>query len=448
VTVSGRSGAVQAGDVVPQLGIRANAGQFVLLVVVNAFVGAVVGVERSILPLLAEAEFGVTSTTAALGFLIGFGFTKAAANLLTGELAGRVGRKRLLLLGWAFGLPVPALLIWAPTWNWVTVANVLLGLNQGFAWSAAVIMKIDLAGRRGRGLAVGLNEFAGYGAVSVTAAMAGYLATSFGPRPAPFLIAEAAAVLGFALSWLFVRDTGAHAAAEERIADTASDQAALPERLLPRFWRATAGHRSLRATSQAGLVNNLNDGVAWGLLPLFFTAHGLDPRAVGLLAGLYPAVWSVTQLGTGALSDRIGRRPLIVGGMLLQAVAFAAFALASGFAAWAAAAVLLGLGTAAVYPTLLAQVGDLVRVRHRAFAVGVYRLWRDLGYVAGALVAGLLTDSLGFRAALAATAALTAASGLAAGRALRDVPAGTNVSIHGRTDVAATRAGGRSTDAG
>lgn len=408
----------------PRLGVRENASQFALLVVVNAFVGAMVGVERSILPLLAEAEFGVRSTTAALGFLIGFGLTKAVANLLTGELAGRVGRKRLLLLGWVFGLPVPALLMWAPTWSWVTAANMLLGLNQGFAWSATVIMKVDLGGARARGLAVGLNEFAGYAGLSVTAAAAGYVATSFGPRPAPFLIAQAAAVVGFAVTLLFVRDTGAHAEEESRIARLglgSSGPPALPERLLPRFWWATAGHAGLRGTSQAGLVNNLNDGVAWGLLPLFFTAHQLDARAVGLLAGLYPAVWSVTQLGTGALSDRIGRRRLIVGGMLLQGVAFAGFALLSGFAAWAASAVLLGLGTAAVYPTLLAQVGDLVPVRDRAFALGVYRLWRDVGYVAGALVAGLLSDSVGFRAALAATAALTAVSGLAAGRALRTV---------------------------
>jgi MFS family permease len=397
-------------------GLRQNWLQFSLLVLVNAFVGAMAGVERSVLSLLAEQEFGIASATAALSFLVAFGLTKAIANFVAGDFAHRIGRRRILLIGWLFGLPVPLLLWWAPSWNWVIFANLLLGANQGLAWSATVIMKIDLVGPKQRGLAMGLNEFAGYLAVAVAALGAGYMAAEFGPRSGPVWIGGAAALLGVVLTLAFVRDTGAHVELEHAMADRALEGGPdeLPAGFRARVWHASWSHRPLFAANQAGFVNNLNDGLAWGLFPLFFAASGLSLREIGWLAALYPAVWSIAQVGTGALSDRTGRRPLIVAGMLLQAVGLAIFALAGTFAWWAVAAVVLGLGTAAVYPTLIAQVSDVVAPRDRASGVGIYRLWRDLGYVAGGLLAGILADLLGFRAAIGLVAALTAGSGLVA----------------------------------
>jgi MFS family permease len=398
------------------LGLRENWVQFSLLVLVNAFVGTMVGVERSVLSILAEEEFGVASTTAALSFLVAFGLTKAIANFVAGDFAHRIGRRRILLIGWLFGLPVPLLLWWAPTWDWVIVANLLLGINQGLAWSATVIMKIDLAGPKQRGLAMGLNEFAGYLAVALAALGAAYMAADFGPRSGPVWIGGAAALLGVLVTLLFVRDTGDHVALEHSMADHAVDGGpdALPTDFGARLLHASWTHRPLFAANQAGFVNNLNDGLAWGLFPLYFLVSGLSIREIGWLAALYPAVWGIAQVGTGALSDRVGRRPLIVAGMMLQAAGLAIFALASSFPWWAVAAVILGLGTAAVYPTLIAQVSDLVRANDRASGVGVYRLWRDLGYVAGGLLAGILADVLGYRAAIGCVAVLTAASGLVA----------------------------------
>jgi predicted MFS family arabinose efflux permease len=420
-----------AGEIV--LGLRENRVQFALLVLVNAFVGTMVGVERSVLPLLAEEEFGVRSATAALSFLIAFGLTKAIANFLAGDFAHRIGRRRILLIGWLFGLPVPLILLWAPSWNWVVFANLLLGVNQGLAWSATVIMKIDLVGPKQRGLAMGLNEFAGYLAVALAALGAGYMAAAYGPRSGPVWIGGAAALLGVAITFLFVRDTGAHVEIEHAMADHALEGGpdALPPALRARLWQASWGRRPLFAANQAGLVNNLNDGVAWGLFPLFFAAAGLSVREIGWLAAIYPAVWGIAQIATGALSDRTGRRPLIVAGMLLQAAGLGMFALADGFAWWAFAAVILGLGTAAVYPTLIAQVSDLVTPRDRASGVGVYRLWRDLGYVAGGLLAGVLADLLGFRPAIAFVAALTALSGIVAWRYLPGPPTVSSVTRHG-----------------
>jgi len=401
------------------LGLRENLLQFVLLVLVNGFVGVMVGVERSVLPLLAEREFATRSATAALSFLIAFGLTKSLANYLAGDLAHRVGRRRILLAGWLFGLPVPLLILWAPSWEWIVAANLLLGMNQGLAWSATVIMKIDLVGPRQRGLAMGLNEFAGYVAVALSALGAGYMATAYGPRSGPVWIGGGAALLGLGLTLLFVRDTAAHVALEQGQVGCADSVAVrLPERFSERLAYASWRNRPLFAANQAGLVNNLNDGLAWGLFPLFFAAAGLSVRQIGWLAAIYPAVWGLAQIGTGALSDRWGRRPLIALGMLVQAIGLGVFASSTGFAWWAGAAVLLGLGTAAVYPTLIAQVSDLVSPRDRAAGVGVYRLWRDLGYVVGALLAGLLADLLGQREAIAAVAALTAASGLVAMRYL------------------------------
>ena len=401
-------------------GLRQNWVQFSLLVLVNGFVGLMIGAERSVLSLVAEEDFGVGTATAALSFLIAFGLTKALANVIAGDFASRVGRRRILLIGWLFALPVPLLLWWAPTWGWVVFANLLLGVNQGLAWSTTVIMKIDLVGARQRGLAMGLNEFAGYLAVAGAALGAGYLAAEYGPRSGPVWIGGAAALLGLAITFLFVRDTGAHVELEQASSARAIEggPSELPPSFLSRIWHASWVNRRLFAANQAGLVNNLNDGLAWGLFPLFFAASGLSVREIGWLAALYPAVWSVAQIGTGALSDSTGRRPLIVFGMLLQAGALAIFAIGDAFATWAVAAVVLGIGTAAVYPTLIAQVSDLVTPRDRASGVGVYRLWRDLGYVVGGLTAGVAADLLGYRAAIALVAGLTALSGLTAWRYL------------------------------
>jgi MFS family permease len=407
-----RSGSTRA----VRLGLRENAAQFSLLVLVNGFVGAMVGVERSVLSILAEEEFGVASATAALSYLVAFGLTKSIANFVAGDFAQRIGRRRILVIGWLFALPVPVLLGWAPTWGWVVAANLLLGVNQGLAWSATVIMKIDLVGPRRRGLAMGLNEFAGYLAVAAAALGAGYMAAGMSPRSGPVWIGGAAALLGLVLTLLFVRDTAAHVELEHALADRAIEGGAgsLPASFRARLWHASWAHRPLFAANQAGFVNNLNDGLAWGLFPLFFAAAGLSLREIGWLAALYPAVWSVAQVGTGALSDRTGRRPLIVSGMLLQAMGLGLFALTTGFLWWALAAVVLGIGTAAVYPTLIAQVSDLVAPRDRASGVGVYRLWRDLGYVAGGLLAGVLADLLGYRVAIGVVALLTAGSGVIA----------------------------------
>lgn len=398
----------------PTLGLRANLRQFALLVLVNAFVGAMVGLERSVLPLIAEADFGLASASAALSFVATFGVVKACMNLLAGRLGDRFGRKPILVAGWLVGLPVPLLVMWAPSWSWIIAANVLLGINQGLAWSTAVIMKIDLVGPRQRGLAMGFNEFAGYLAVALSALGTGLIAERFGLRPEPFYLGIAFAVTGLALSLLFVRDTAAHAAAEARaraaVAAEAEERAhrSLGEIVAEGTWRNAA----LASASQAGLVNNLNDGLAWGLFPLFFAAAGLSLREIGVLAFIYPACWGVAQLWTGALSDGWGRKWMIAGGLLLQAAALAAIARSRGFAPWAAGAACLGLGTAMVYPTLLAAIGDVAHPAWRGTAVGVYRFWRDLGYAVGALLAGALADLFGMGTAIGVVAALTAASGL------------------------------------
>jgi MFS family permease len=408
-----------------RLGLRANLAQFSLLVGVNALVGGMVGQERSLLSLLATEVFDLAAVSAVLTYIVAFGLTKAATNFLAGTLADRYGRKPVLVAGWLVGLPVPLLIIWAPTWSWIVTANVLLGVNQGLCWSTTVIMKIDLAGPRRRGLAMGLNEAAGYLAVALTAYLTGLIAARAGLRPEPFYLGLAYAGLGLGLSALLVHETRGHAQLEAQLAD--ADQltgeaamavqppaAARPDQLSTRqvvvatSWREPA----LSACSQAGLVNNLNDGLAWGLLPLLFVRGGLPVAQVGLLAALYPAVWGLGQLLTGPLSDRLGRKPLITAGMLVQALALACIALASSFLPWAASAILLGVGTAMVYPTLLAAISDVAHPSWRATAVGVYRLWRDTGFAVGALLAGLVADLAGLDAAVWVVAALTAASGL------------------------------------
>jgi MFS family permease len=411
----------------PQLGLRANWTQFTLLVVVNAFVGAMVGLERTVVPLLAEAEFGLASKSLVLSFLVSFGVVKALANLFAGRLADHLGRKPLLVAGWLVGLPVPLLIIFAPNWQWIVFANVLLGVNQGLCWSIAVIMKIDLVGPRQRGLAMGLNEFAGYVAVSLSALATGYLAAAYGLRPAPFYPGLAFALLGLLLSLFFVRETQAHTRHEAQTHSKPPANAGAPvaaETTKPSFaqillltsWR----DRTLFAASQAGLVNNLNDGVVWGLLPIFLAGAGLSLEQVSLVAALYPGVWGTSQLFTGALSDRWGRKWLIVAGMGVQAVGLWLFVAGHGMSLWIGGAVLLGVGTALVYPTLLATIADVAHPEWRASAVGVYRLWRDGGYAVGALLAGLLADRLGIPVAIAAVGGLTLLSGLIVAAVMRE----------------------------
>ena len=409
-----------------ELGLRANLGQFVLLVAVNALVGGMIGQERTVLPLLARDTFGLAGVTSALTFVAAFGLTKAATNLVAGALADRYGRKRVLVAGWLVGLPVPLLLIAAPDWSWIIAANVLLGINQGLTWSTTVIMKIDLVGPVRRGLATGINEAAGYGAVALTALLTGWIAAESGLRPWPFLLGLAYAVVGLALSVALVRDTRGHVEHEQRVVEAAAS-AALDERVpAPAwrtvFWRATVRDPTLSAASQAGLVNNLNDGMAWGLLPLHYAAAGLSIGEIGVLAAAYPAVWAIAQVPAGALSDRLGRKPLIVAGMLLQAGAIAVIAFGGSFPVWLAAAGALGLGTALVYPTLLAVVADVAEPAWRGAAIGVYRLWRDLGFAAGAILAGVVADRLGMAAAIGVVAALTAASGLVVLVRMREAP--------------------------
>jgi MFS family permease len=391
-----------------RLGLRENWAQFSLLVLVNAFVGAMAGLERSILPALAEQEFGLASRSAILSFLVAFGLTKAIANYFSGRLADRFGRKAVLVAGWLIAAPVPFMLMAAPGWDWIVAANVFLGVSQGLTWSLTVIMKIDLAGPRQRGLAMGLNEFAGYAAVAASAWATAAVAASWGLRPEPFYLGVGYVLLGFSLSALLVRDTRGHAELESALAAKAPRP---PPGARDIFWRVTAADRNLSSASQAGLVNNLNDGVAWGLFPLWFAASQLSLAQVGLLAALYPATWGVAQLATGAWSDRIGRKPLVVSGMWIQAAGIAIVAALPGLAGAACGSLLLGIGTACVYPTLLAVVGDVAEPAWRASAVGVYRLWRDLGYAAGAVVSGALADAFGLAPAILAVAALTFASG-------------------------------------
>jgi MFS family permease len=391
-----------------RLGLRANLGQFSLLLVVNAFVGAMVGMERSILSPLAERDFHLAARTAILSFLVVFGITKALTNYLAGRLSDRFGRKSVLVGGWVVAIPVPFLLMWAPSWAWILFANALLGVSQGLTWSTTVIMKVDLAGPKNRGLAMGLNEFSGYLAVAGAALLTGALAARYGFRPEPFYPGVVFVAAGLCLSAFVVRETAGHAAYESRLQDT-EVEAPTPREV---FWTTTLFDRNLSSISQAGLVNNLNDGMAWGLFPLLFAAAHMTIGEIGQLAALYPATWAVGQLFTGTLSDRVGRKWLIVTGMWVQAASIGIVVLSSRFSGFAAGAVGLGVGTAMVYPTLLAAIGDVAQASWRGSAIGVYRLWRDLGYAVGALLAGVTADALGLPAAMWLVAALTFASGL------------------------------------
>jgi len=394
-----------------ELGLRQNAAQFSLLVAVNALVGAMVGLERSTLPLIGEDEFGLGSSVAVLSFIVAFGLAKSLTNLGAGVLAERVGRRRLLIAGWAVALPVPLLVAVAPSWAWIVAANVFLGVNQGLAWSMTVVMKIDLVGRERRGLALGLNEAAGYGGVAAAAALSGWLAAEWVARDVLVVGGFAIAVLALLISVLFVRDTGPHVALEQ--ARDHAEAEATPPRLRDAFPDTTYRVPALRACSQAGLVNNLNDALAWGITPLFLAANEASVGEIGLIAGLYPAIWGIGQIWTGHWSDSVGRKPLIVTGMFLQGAALVLLAVSGGELGPAAvAAVGLGAGTALVYPTLIAAISDAVTPMARAASVGVYRFWRDMGYVVGGLGAGILADAIEFSGAIAIVAGLTVLSGL------------------------------------
>jgi len=399
-----------ADQSVVRLGLRENLAQFSLLVAVNAFVGAMVGLERSTLPLIGEADFGLTSSAAVLSFIVAFGLAKSLTNLAAGVGAERLGRRRLLILGWAVALPVPLLIAVAPSWAWIVAANALLGINQGLAWSMTVVMKIDLVGPKRRGLALGLNEAAGYGGVAVAAAISGWLASEVAPRDVLVAGGAGIALTALAVSITFIRDTAAHVRVEQRQHHDGDESA---PRLAEAFLDASYRQPALRACSQAGLVNNLNDALAWGLVPLFLASNGASSSQVGLVAGLYPGVWGVGQILAGQWSDRVGRKPLIVAGMLLQATALGLLAASEGRVGLAAlAAIMLGAGTALVYPTLIAAISDAVSPVARAPTLGVYRFWRDMGYVAGGLLVGTVSDALSYTAAIAIVSGLTAASGL------------------------------------
>ena len=394
----------------PRLGLRENLSQFSLLVGLNAFVGAMVGLERTVLPLLGEQEFGLTSKTAITSFIVSFGVTKALVNLVAARLSDRVGRKPILIVGWLFALPVPVLIIYAPAWWWIDVANVLLGANQAMAWSMTVIMKVDLVGPGRRGLALGLNEFAGYVAVGMMSWITGFIAGQWGLRPYPFYLGIGIAIIGLAVSVIAVRETRGHVAVESSAAPVV---AATDTPTFGRIFYVTSlGNASLFAACQAGLVNNLNDGMSWGLFPLFFAAHGLPVEQIGVIKAAYPLTWGVLQVATGPLSDRFGRRGLIAGGMIVQATGIWLTVLVPDYGAWLVGAVLQGAGTAMVYPTLLAAIADHAHPLWRASSLGVYRFWRDLGYAIGALLSGVIADAVSIGAAIHLVAAITLASGV------------------------------------
>lgn len=395
----------------PELGLRSNWRQFSLLVVVNGFVGAMVGMERSILPLIAEQEFSLVAHTAILSFIMVFGIAKAFTNYFAGRFSDAYGRKLVLVVGWLIATPVPFLLMWAPSWNWILLANVFLGVSQGLTWSTTVIMKIDLAGPKNRGTAMGINEFAGYAAVGAAALATGWIAANYGLRPQPFYLGVAFVLIGLSLSVLLVRETRGHARLEAAMLPKHGQGAASPPSQRSIFWQTSVRDPNLSSISQAGLVNNLNDGMAWGLFPFVFAGAGMTLTQIGTLAAIYPSVWGICQLFTGALSDRIGRKGLIVAGMWVQAVGIALIAFSPMFLRYVIGAVLLGIGTAMVYPTLLAAIGDVVNPAWRASTVGVYRFWRDLGYAVGALLSGVVADAYGVVVAIWLVAAVTFVSG-------------------------------------
>ena len=393
-----------------RLGLKENWIQFSLLVLVNAFVGAMVGLERSILPQIAEKEFALAARTAILSFIVVFGLTKALTNYLAGRFSDKYGRKKILITGWIVSIPVPFLLMWAPSWTWILIANAFLGISQGLTWSTTVIMKIDLVGPHRRGLAMGINEFAGYFAVAISALITGYIASHYGLRPAPFFLGVVYVVLGLALSIFVIKETKHHVTHESNSLLTMTSEATHTQRDI--FVKTSFTDKNLSSVTQAGFVNNLNDGMAWGLFPILFATVGLNIEQIGWLAAIYPATWGLCQLWTGHLSDVLGRKWLTAWGMWIQAVGIIFTAMSSTFWLFASGGLLLGIGTAMVYPTLLATIGDVAHPIWRASAVGVYRFWRDLGYAVGAIVAGLTADFFGLREAIWLVAIITFLSGL------------------------------------
>jgi MFS family permease len=385
-----------------QLGLKENWKQFTLLVIINAFVGGMIGLERTIIPQIAEEDFGLAAKTAILSFIVVFGVTKAITNYYTGTLANRVGRKNLLIIGWLFAIPVPIMLIYAPSWNWIIAANILLGVNQGFTWSSTVVMKIDLVGEKDRGFAMGLNEFAGYLALATVAFLTGWIANNYGLRPYPFYIGIAMAVVGLLLSWLFVKDTHKHVLLEA----TSSN---IPK-LKKVFWETTWQHKNLGSITQAGLVNNLNDGMVWGLFPLLLVSKGFDLHQTGIIVATYPAVWGLGQLFTGKLADKYCKKSLLFFGMFLQGIALLGMIGANTFSLFVILSSLLGIGTAIVYPTFLAAISDYTHPDQRPKSIGIFRLWRDLGYAIGAILTGLIADRFGLLAPILAIGLLTLVS--------------------------------------
>lgn len=387
-----------------RLGLKENWKQFTILVLVNAFVGGMVGLERTIIPQIAEADFGMAAKTAILSFIVVFGITKAITNYYTGILATKFGRKKLLVVGWLFALPVPIMLMTAPSWNWIIAANILLGINQGLAWSSTVVMKIDLVGERNRGFAMGLNEFAGYIALAVIAYVTGWMAHEYGLRPYPFYVGIALAIIGLALSVFFVKDTHKHVLLE-------ATTSTIPK-LKNVFWETTWKHKNLGSVTQAGLVNNLNDGMVWGLFPLLLASKGFDLNEIGIIVATYPAVWGIGQLFTGSLADKYCKRNLLFWGMFLQGLALVAMTWANSFSLFIVLSSLLGVGTAIVYPTFLAAVSDYTHPHQRPQSIGIFRLWRDLGYAIGAILTGLLADQFGLMAPVLTIGLLTVSSSM------------------------------------
>jgi MFS family permease len=405
---------------IPQLGLKENRYQFILLVIVNAFVGAMIGLERSILPQIAEKEFGLAIKTAILSFIVVFGFTKAFTNYVAGRWSDKFGRKKILVFGWFFAIPVPFLLMWAPSWTWILVANFFLGISQGLTWSTTVIMKIDLVGAAKRGLAMGLNEFAGYFAVAGSALATGYIANHYGLRPAPFYLGIVYVILGLLMSTLMVKETKGHAAHEIKLSSANGNHLEIP--LTPKeiFLKTTLTDKNLSSVTQAGFVNNLNDGMAWGLFPIVFASQGLSLEKIGWLAAIYPATWGLCQLYTGHLSDSWGRKGLITWGMWLQALGIVITMFSNSFLGFAFGGVFLGVGTAMVYPTLLAAIGDVAHPSWRASSIGVYRLWRDSGYAIGAIISGIVADLFGIHAAIGLIAFITFVSGVVVAKRMKE----------------------------
>ena len=382
-----------------KLGLKENWKQFSLLVIINAFVGGMIGLERTIISQIAEADFGLAARTAILSFIVVFGVSKAITNYYTGTLANRLGRKNLLIIGWLFALPVPIMLIYASSWNWIIAANILLGINQGLTWSSTVVMKIDLVGEKDRGFAMGLNEFAGYLALAAVAFLTGWIANNYGLRPYPFYVGIGIAVIGLLLSWLFARDTQKHMVLEATSSNV--------PKLKRVFWETTWQHKNLGSITQAGIVNNLNDGMVWGLLPLLLVSKGFDLHQTGIIVATYPAVWGIGQLFTGKLADKYCKKTLLFLGMFLQGIALLAMIKANSFSIFIILSSLLGIGTAVVYPTFLAAISDYTHPHQRPRIIGIFRLWRDFGYAIGAILTGLIADQFGLVAPILAIGLLT-----------------------------------------